>query len=132
MIRWNLINDKIQETKAKLTDFMNGTGDYTNVPEVIYYKVADYNPEASAQEVVENLDIYYSGNDQSTVYYNPTPSTVPSGYSQARWRDGVDADYIDSERKGFAQYFEPNRKELLPLFDDILNTNYNLTQDYGY
>ncbi len=132
LIRWNLINDKIQETKAKLTDFMNGTGDYTNVPEVIYYKVADYNPEASAQEVVENLDIYYSGNDQSTVYYNPTPSTVPSGYSQARWRDGVDADYIDSERKGFAQYFEPNRKELLPLFDDILNTNYNLTQDYGY
>ncbi|MEH6405681.1 MAG: RagB/SusD family nutrient uptake outer membrane protein [Leeuwenhoekiella sp.] len=132
LIRWNLINDKIQETKQKLADFMNGTGDYANVPDVIYYKAAGYNPDLSAQEVVQSFDVYYSGNDQSTVYYNPAPDDSPSGYSSVRWRDGVDADYIDSERKGFAQYFEPNRKELLPIYDDILNTNYNLTQDYGY
>ena len=134
LIRWNLINDKFIETRQELTDFMNGTGDYANVPNVIYYQPAPYDPSLSAQEVVENLDIFFAGNDQSTVYYNPTPdaSQVPSGYSEARWRDGILEEYIDSERKGFMQYFEPNRKELLPIFDDIINTNYNLTQDYGY
>lgn len=134
LIRWNLLNEKFIETRQKLENFMEGTGDYTNVPAVIYYKEASYDPSLSAQEVVEDLDIFFAGNDESTVFYNPAPdaSQVPSGYSEARWRDGIEEEYIDSERKGFMQYFEPNRKELLPLYDDIINTNYNLTQDYGY
>lgn len=132
LIRWNLIDTKFQEARQKLTDFLNGTGAYANVPDYIYYTAGTYDPSQTAQQVVTNLNIYYSGSDESEVFYNPAPSSVPSGYSQAAWRLGIDADYISSERKGFAQYFEPNRKELLPLYDDILNTNYNLTQDYGY
>lgn len=132
LIRWNLLNTKINETRQKLTDFMNGVGDYANVPDVIYYKTASYDPSQTAQEVVMNLDIYFAGSDETTVFYNPSPENVPSGYSSASWRDGIDADYISSDRKGYAQYFEPNRKELLPIYDDILNTNFNLTQDYGY
>lgn len=132
LIRWNLLNEKFQETRQELTNFMNGTGDYANVPEFIYYKPAPYNPDLSAQEVVESLDVFFAGNDESTVFYNPTPANIPEGYSQVGWRDGITEEYIDSERKGFMQYFEPNRKELLPLYDDIINTNYNLTQDYGY
>ncbi|WP_255554177.1 RagB/SusD family nutrient uptake outer membrane protein [Mesonia aestuariivivens] len=134
LIRWNLLNDKFIETRQKLTDFMEGTGQYAGYPEVIYYQEATYDPSLSAQQVVENLDIFFTGNDSSAVFYNatPDPSQVPAGYTQAQWLDGITPEYIDSERKGFMQYFEPNRKELLPIYDDIINTNYNLTQDYGY
>lgn len=38
LIRWNLLETKINETRQKLTQFMNGTGAYTNVPEYIFYK----------------------------------------------------------------------------------------------
>lgn len=34
--------------------------------------------------------------------------------------------------KSYAYYFQPNRKELLPIAADVINSNYNLTQDYGY
>ena len=33
LIRWNLLEAKINETKQKLTQFMNGTGAYATVPE---------------------------------------------------------------------------------------------------
>ena len=34
--------------------------------------------------------------------------------------------------KSYAHYFQPNKKELLPIALDVINSNYNLTQDYGY
>ena len=42
------------------------------------------------------------------------------------------ATMINDERKGWLQYYKPNHSELLPIYQDIINTNYNLTQDYGY
>jgi hypothetical protein len=36
------LETKINETRAKLTQFMNGTGAYANVPEYIFYKKVAY------------------------------------------------------------------------------------------
>lgn len=132
LIRWNELESTIAETKQKLTDFMNGEGDYQNVPEAIYYQPAAYDPSTSASETVSNLDIYFNGTNQGNVFYQPTAESVPAGYSKINWRDQIDEEYIDGERSGFAYYFTPNHSELVPFYDEIINTNYNLNQDYGY
>lgn len=142
LIRWNLLETKINETRQKLTDFMNGTGAYANVPEVIFYKkpsstVANYIPTKTAQQNVLDIDFYLNGVAKEDVFYTPTqngnPNSTPSGYTKVNWRLAVTQAYIKGDPvKSYAQYFEPNKKELLPIALDVINSNYNLTQDYGY
>ncbi|MDN5480833.1 MAG: RagB/SusD family nutrient uptake outer membrane protein, partial [Chryseobacterium sp.] len=66
LIRWNLLETKINETKQKLVAFMNGTGAYANVPEYIFYKkpassVVNYIPTKTAQQNVLDMDLYVNG-----------------------------------------------------------------------
>ncbi|HYX08023.1 MAG TPA: hypothetical protein VE912_14935 [Bacteroidales bacterium] len=46
----------------------------------------------------------------------------------ANWASSLTPEYVES----IAQYFEPNRKELLPIHQSILDANPNLKNDYGY
>ncbi|MBP7498688.1 MAG: RagB/SusD family nutrient uptake outer membrane protein [Chryseobacterium sp.] len=133
LIRWNLLATKITETKQKLAELQNGTGRYANVPSIIYYKVTPYDRTRSAAAQISAMDYYVpAGVSKADVFYTPAPSTDPAGYLKANWRVAITADYISSPAKGYAQYFEANRKELFPIYDDIILSNYNLKQDYGY
>ncbi|GGG62295.1 RagB/SusD family nutrient uptake outer membrane protein [Epilithonimonas arachidiradicis] len=133
LIRWNLLATKIAETKQKLTDLLNGTGQYANVPSYLYYKASPYDRTKTAQAALQSVDIYVQpGTTREDVYYTPSVATTPTGYTRINWRVAVTADYISSPLKGYAQYFEANRKELFPIYDDIILSNYNLKQDYGY
>ncbi|MFS4429565.1 RagB/SusD family nutrient uptake outer membrane protein [Chryseobacterium sp. S90] len=139
LIRWNLLETKINETRQKLTDFMNGTGAYANVPEYIFYKkpastVVNYVPTKTAQQNVLDMDIYVNGISKADVFYNPNQSVAtPSGYTKINWRLAMTQPYINGDPvKSYAYYFQPNKKELLPIALDVINSNYNLTQDYGY
>jgi len=133
LIRWNLLATKIAETKQKLSNFLSGTGQYANVPSVLYYKESPYDKTKTAQAALQSIDIYVpAGVNRADVYYTPTPASAPSGYKAINWRAAVNGQYINDPLKGYAQYFEANRKELLPIYNDIIQSNYNLTQDYGY
>ncbi|MFZ4929004.1 RagB/SusD family nutrient uptake outer membrane protein [Chryseobacterium sp. Mn2064] len=139
LIRWNLLETKINETKQKLTDFMNGTGAYANVPEYIFYKkpastVVNYVPTKTAQQNVLDMDLYTNGIAKADVFYSPNQSVAtPSGYTKISWRLAMTQPYISGDPvKSYAHYFQPNKKELLPIALDVINSNYNLTQDYGY
>ena len=139
LIRWNLLETKINETKQKLTDFMNGTGAYANVPEYIFYKkpastIINYIPTKTAQQNVLDMDLYTNGIAKGDVFYNPNQSVAtPSGYTKVNWRLAMTQPYISGDPvKSYAYYFQPNKKELLPIALDVINSNYNLTQDYGY
>ena len=135
LIRWNLLETKINETKAKLTQFMNGTGAYANVPEYIFYKKVAYTPTKTAQQNVLDIDFYTAaGVAKADVFYSTNQSTAtPSGYTKVNWRLAMTQPYISGDPvKSYAYYFQPNRKELLPLALDVVNSNYSLTQDYGY
>jgi hypothetical protein len=131
LIRWNLLDSKIKETRANLTEFMNGTGRYANLPLYVYTKPAAYTVTSSAQEVA-TLDVY--GGPVSKVLFEPGlgSTTVPTGYTSKTWRAAVNADYISGDLKGFARYFEPNKKEVFPIPTAALISNYNLTQNFGY
>ncbi len=133
LIRWNLLATKIAETRQNLTNFLNGTGKYANVPSVIYYKISPYDRTKTAQATLSGIDVYVpAGVNKSDVFYTPAPGSQPFGYKSVNWRAAVSAAYISDPLKGYAQYFEANRKELLPIYNDIIQSNYNLTQDYGY
>lgn len=139
LIRWNLLETKINETRQKLTDFMNGTGAYANVPEYIFYKkpastVVNYVPTKTAQQNVLDMDLYVNGINKADVFYNPNQSVAtPSGYTKVNWRLAMTQPYINGDPvKSYAYYFQPNKKELLPIALDVISSNYNLTQDYGY
>lgn len=133
LIRWNLIASKIAETKQKLTDFINGVGAYANVPSDIYYKNSVYDPTKTAQQNVSAIDVYTIGSDKSEVFYLPTQSaTIPAGYKKIAWRSGILPTYVNDPSAGYAQYFEPNKRELLPIYFEFIQNNPALTQDYGY
>ncbi|SHG25711.1 RagB/SusD family nutrient uptake outer membrane protein [Chryseobacterium vrystaatense] len=139
LIRWNLLETKINETRQKLTDFMNGVGAYANVPEYIFYKkpasnVINYVPSKTAQQNVLDMDLYVNGIAKADVFYNPNQSVAtPSGYTKINWRLAMTQPYISGDPiKSYAHYFQPNKRELLPIALDVVNSNYNLTQDYGY
>jgi hypothetical protein len=133
LIRWNLLATKIAETKQKLNELLNGTGQYANVPSYLYYKASPYDKTKTAQAALQAVDIYVQpGTTRADVYTTPSVTATPTGYTRVNWRVAVTADYINSPLKGYAQYFEANRKELFPIYDDIILSNYNLKQDYGY
>lgn len=140
LIRWNLLETKINETRTKLTQFMNGTGAYANVPEYIFYRkpaasVVNYVPTKTAQQNVLDIDFYTAtGVAKADVFYSPNQSVAtPTGYTKVNWRLAMTQPYISGDPvKSYAHYFQPNRKELLPIALDVINSNYNLTQDYGY
>lgn len=132
LIRWNLLGSIVTETRTKLQSLLDGNGNYANVPKYIYYKIGNYDPAQSAQNVVTNLDTYFVGTDKSNVFYVPAVASTPTGYTRINWQAAMVNTMINDERKGWMQYYKPNHSELLPIYQDIINTNYNLTQDYGY
>ena len=131
LIRWNMLASKITETRTKLRQFMNGEGQYANLPQYVYTKAADFNVVATAAEM-NTMDIF--GGSIAKVLFEPGlgTSTAPTGYTTKNWRKSLSEDAISGLSSGFASYFEVNKKELFPLHTDIINENYKIKQDYGY
>lgn len=132
LIRWNLINSKFIETRAKLQQLIDGTGPYVNVPNFVYAKEANYNLTPSVTEVA-TLDLF--GGAPNIVLFAPglNSTTAPTGYTVRNWRRSLTTEnQITSTSTGFAFYFEPNKKELLPYPKTVLNENPNMVQNFGY
>ncbi|ARK11950.1 RagB/SusD family nutrient uptake outer membrane protein [Fibrella sp. ES10-3-2-2] len=110
LIRWNLLDAKITETRANLTDMMNATGKYTYVPRYLFWK-------NNGEEIQFQNSMY-----------KPTTATAITGWTRLDWRQNITATYITS----VAQFFTPNKSELLPINQAALDANPKLTQDYGY
>ncbi|MXV49496.1 RagB/SusD family nutrient uptake outer membrane protein [Pedobacter sp. HMF7647] len=134
LIRWNLLNTKLQETRDKLTAFMNADatafgGKYKDVPLYIYAKAAAFANGAAGQEA-KTLDLVGGAN----AFFVPGSgsSTAPTGYTVKNWRKAVDAEYISGDKRGWARYFRADHSEVFPINVTNLNTNYKWQQDYGY
>ncbi|OQP47387.1 carbohydrate-binding protein SusD [Niastella yeongjuensis] len=132
LIRWNLLGSRIEETKTKLRDFMNGVGRYASLPLYVYTKPANYNLVSSTEEV-KTLD-FNGGMPISQALFTPGigKSDPPSGYTTKNWRTAVNEDYITGNLKGYARYFEAEKKELMPIPNTSTGTNYNMAQNWGY
>ncbi|MBO0951313.1 RagB/SusD family nutrient uptake outer membrane protein [Fibrella forsythiae] len=110
LIRWNLLSSKITEARANLTDMQAAKGKYVNVPQYLFWK--------NNGEEIQFLNSFYK----------PSTATTVAGWTRLDWRQNITATYITS----VAQFFTPNKSELLPINQAALDANPKLTQDYGY
>lgn len=135
LIRWNLIASKIEETRTKLRQFINGEGNYANVPLVVYAKESTYLQTTSVSDVA-SLDLY--GGATSKILFSPavTKPDVALEYTTKNWRSGITDDatsgMVNGTLSGFATYFESNKKELFPYPTSVLNLNTAMIQNFGY
>ncbi|HEX8504522.1 MAG TPA: RagB/SusD family nutrient uptake outer membrane protein [Hymenobacter sp.] len=138
LLRWNLLAQKLTETKAALTQLRLGAAPYQNVPQYQYYRVVNGR--------VQWMRSFYRP--------SPTPNTAPTGQTRVNWRQAIDATYVAnlqpngtnvtvttgttsttvlSTGNGLAAEYVPGQgKELLPIPQTTLDTDPALKQNFGY
>lgn len=143
LIRWNLLNAKIQEVRNNIPKLsLNApiqNNPYANISEFIFFKPSPFRNGKSSEEVA-TLDLY--GGSPETVYYTRNTVNPGSAYSSVWWRrelgiwsNGVltnPAIYSDPNT-GYMLKFEPNKKELLPYPDRVITENRGgIKQNFGW
>ena len=115
LIRWNMLADKLAQTKEDLLKMRDRDTPYENVPGELVWR----NEGLTAEYL--NLNYHMD----SVAIANRDSITWPN---VVNWGGALSDEYITMH----AQYFEPNWKELLPIHQTILDVNPNLTNEYGY
>lgn len=110
LIRWNLIDRKIQAVREVLTKMKNKVAPYDQLPQYMYYKPAE-------QEVVWGNSLYEASR-----------AIAPEGFVRVNWMAALTDVWITN----VAQLFRANHSELFPIPQTAIDANPNLTQDYGY
>jgi len=110
LIRWNLLNTTITNTRANLTLMLNKQAPYNNLPQSMYYLNA-------SQTLVYGNSLYAA-----------TPSATPTNNTKVAWVSSLTAAY----NTNVAQLFTPNHGELLPIPLVSIQANPALTQNPGY
>lgn len=111
LIRWNLLSAKLAETKAQLALMSAGSAPYNNLPTKMYFT-----PSITSLVWLNS-------------FYAPAPSSVPSS-SNVAWRASTISSTILTY---YAIAFTPNKSELLPLPQAVIDANPKLGgQWYGY
>lgn len=114
LIRWNMLGQRLTEVKAILNAMSNRQPPYDNLPDYMFYK------DASPVLTWANPS-----------YYKPNPfgSTAPTGYTRVDWiRSTIGTTILTY----YAEAFQANHSELLPIPQASRDANPLLTQDYGY
>lgn len=115
LIRWNLLGTKLSEMKTNLTALLDTLPPYNMVPRQVAWRQSGEN--------IYFLNLNY--NMDSTQLANRDTDMWPN---VTTWGDALNEEYITS----IAEFFEPNRKELLPISQSVIDNNPNLQNDYGY
>jgi hypothetical protein len=111
LIRWNMLAQKINETKAALAAMAAGTAPYDVLPTTMYY-------QANATSLV-----------WLNSFYETQPGSPPAGSASVVW---IGNNINTTILTYYAASFTPGKSELLPIHTSIIDANKNLSQDYGY
>ena len=99
LIRWNLLNQKIEETRTKIQNIRDAKGDFANVPKYLFWK--------NNGEEIQFLNSFYK----------PTSLTVaPTGWTRLDWGQHLTTNIIDGVTldKAIARLFVTGKSELFP------------------
>lgn len=112
LIRWNLLRSNLDESKVKMTNLKNRSGEYADVPVSLYYKYADDG---------ETLEVYGLNRGENT---NPGPD-----YSAFDWT-ALDDTMINSI---YRDGVDPDNRQFWPIWQVFIDgSNGLLVNDYGY
>ena len=112
LIRWNLLGRNLEDAKSKMLNLKNRTGEYADVPTILYYKYEDDN---------ETLDIYGLNRGE-----NVDPGVE---YSQVDWNTLEDEKLNSLFKSGV----DPDDRQFWPIWQVFIDgSNGKLVNDYGY
>lgn len=118
LIRWNLLAQKIAETRQKIQDIRDAKGAYANVPQYIFWR-------NNGEEIQW----------QNSFYKPSTTTTAPTGWTRLDWRQHLTTNLIDGVQlhAGIARFFVTGKSELFP-YDQATVDAYQgkLKQNPGY
>lgn len=120
LIRWNLLESKIAETRTNLTNLVNHEIPYYGIPLFMYY--------------INGATEDNSGIWANSLYYpSPTGSTSIPGAIRVSWTDtsGVSS-IVTNNLQYFASNFVSNKCELFPYPIDVITSNPDMIQNPGY
>lgn len=130
LIRWGELKSGIDAAKTKLKALRDGTGEYANVPQTIYYKYTVDNSISTGERVLTVYGLQRGENDVKTDL-DPTGGWTKKAWTQATTSGGeayLSDGFINSMYLG-----NPDKRQLLPIFHQIiLVSNGKLVNDYGY
>jgi hypothetical protein len=115
LIRWNLLGQRLAETKASLAAMAAGQPPYTNLPATMYYKSA-------------STSIIWLNSLNTT-----TPSSQPAGSTPIAWvvtgTPSTPSTITSTILTYYAASFTPGKSELLPIATSVIDSNPGLTQN---
>jgi hypothetical protein len=130
LIRWNLLGDKITETKANLIKLANRQAPYDKVPEWVAYKTTTAttwkDPNVTLTDIIE-----IPASQANSSYVVPAGYTLLKDYiSSSNWKT-AGATVTGLSEKGsyianYARGYEANKVELFPIAQTILDVNIGL------
>ena len=113
LIRWNLLKEKLDETKAGLAAMAALQPPYDQLPAKMFYTPTN-----------SRTDISWLNS-----FYTASPTETPSGATGVNW---VGNSILSGNLQYFAEGFREGHSELLPIPQAAREANPNLTQDYDY
>ncbi|MEY4541172.1 MAG: hypothetical protein RLZZ306_2929 [Bacteroidota bacterium] len=118
LIRWNLLNQKIAETRTKIANMGTRTGAFANVPRYMFWK--------NNGEEIQFLNSFYKSTNITT---------APVGWTRLDWGQHLTTNVIDGVTldKAIARLFVTGKSELFP-YDQATVDSYQgkLKQNFGY
>lgn len=116
LIRWNLLAQKLSDTKLALADLQNRVGRYTDYPTSMYYKTG-----TTADD----------GTIWANSLYGPAPSSSspPPNSTRISW---IGTSITSTILVRYASNFVAGKSELFPIPQASRGANFNLTQNPNY
>jgi starch-binding outer membrane protein, SusD/RagB family len=114
LIRWNLLGQKLADTKAALLAMSTASGIYAALPTVMYYRTGS---------TADDMNLWFNS------FYRTAPTSTPAGTTRVTW---LGATVNTTTLARFATGFTTNKSELLPIPQAQVIANYNLTQNPRY
>jgi len=118
LIRWNLLAQKIAETRTRIAQMKTSSGPYANVPQYLFWR-------NNGEEIQWNNSFYRPN----------TSTTAPTGWTRLDWRQHLTGNLIDALPldQAIARFFRTGKSELFP-FDQATVDAYQgkLKQNPGY
>jgi hypothetical protein len=122
LIRWNLLTQKINDSKTAMAAMAAGSAPYAGLPTSMYFKTNSTSDDNTI-----------NGGAWVNSFYKTAPSATPTGTTKITWIGStITAVGTSSPLGRFATGFTPNKSELLPIPQAARDANANLTQNPGY
>lgn len=133
LLRWNLLQTALNETKTNLAKLATATATVNvTVNDLVY----TYQARPPAYSTNLPIFVYLKNGNQADDFsifanslYKPAPTSTPAGTTRLNW---LHTQINTTALARFATGFTPGRSELFPIPQSARDANFNLSQNPGY